>query len=187
MLVLYCLCLSSMCLCYYDSTMWESTITRPRKGLWITVCAVILVLIGLGTVWYVTSRQQSPFPASMQDSKLTKFYPTTLPDGFAVDKSSMKQTSGVITYIATDAKKRYINFSLQPRAESFDFNTFYGTILTRSFKFVTSNGEAAVGTMQSNGNSVGSLVNSSTWVIVSATASVSNDDIQKIVSGLKPY
>lgn len=172
---------------YHGNTMWEGAVTYSRKRLLITLALLLAAVSCLGIWYFIAKQQQSPFPTSIQDTKLTLFYPTTLPEGFAVDKSTIKRTNGVITYAATNAEKHYINFSLQERADKFDFDTFYSTILTRSFKFVTLNGEAAVGTMQSNGNSVGSLINSNTWVIVSSTAKVSTEEVQQIISNLKPY
>jgi hypothetical protein len=186
----YCLWLTLDELCYDEITMWENTAARSRKGRIIGLLLAIALLLSAGgivTCQMVERHNRSPFPETIHDAtNLTLFYPTTLPKGYVVDQTSVKRTNGVINYVATDNNKHYINFSLQARADKFDFNTFYSTTLSKAFKFTTPYGEATVGTMSSSGNSVGSLINGSTWIIISA-ARVSPEDIQTVISKLKTY
>ncbi|HYH74455.1 MAG TPA: hypothetical protein VD735_00680 [Candidatus Saccharimonadales bacterium] len=171
--------------------MWENDRLIRRQALlkYGTVTFVVLVLIAGIASWYVLSRRnESPFPPAIRtNTNLTLFYPTTLPEGYALDETSIDQTNDVISYVAEKPGKpsRYINFSIQPRADKFDFNTFYNTTLVKSFKFTTTLGEATVGSMQSNGNTVGSLINGDTWIIVSAPAAVKSSEVQTIIADLK--
>jgi hypothetical protein len=167
--------------------MWEGIALHGRSTRLKKIAGValaILIVAALATVgWYFAHRDTgSPFPSAIRSrTQLTLFYPTTLPEGYVLDAASVRQTNDVITYVAKKSDK-YINFSIQPRADTFDFTTFYSTVLVKSFKFTTPLGEATVGSMQSNGNTVGSLINGDTWVIVSAPADIKPSVVQGIIS-----
>lgn len=168
--------------------MWERTAIMTSKhrfapGIW---AALVLAAIATGClIWWLVSKQTSPFPATIQQSsQLTLFYPTTLPQGYELDRSSIQHTNGVVTYVAKNSVNKYINFSLQPRADNFDFTAFYTTTLVKAFKFTTTYGEATVGNMQSNGNMVGSLINGDTWLLISAPPVITSSSLQTIISNL---
>jgi len=160
---------------------------RSKKFLKLLIILVLLAgLIGGGLYAYPKYVKANPFTPDIQtNADFSLFYPTKLPAGYTIDKSTIKLTNGVVIYAAANGDLRII-FTIQKTPPSFDFNTFYSQALSNSQQFATPYGQVVIG--KSKDRYLGSLVSGSTWVIVSdSSPSISIDDLSLAMTHLKKY
>lgn len=162
--------------------------SRRQSGKRITVVftVILLCLAASGLAVYQSKKSQPAVPVAIQSkSQIPVLYPSKLPAGFALAKSSFNIAAGnIVAYYAANQSGQHLNFTVQPRPANFDFEKFYSQIISNSTRFNTTLGEAAVG--KANGHLLGSLATTNSWVIVTGNSkSVSAADIQFAISNLK--
>jgi len=160
-----------------------------RKKILIVViaCGVLAGLIGGFIVWKQLNQQPWPAPeiiAAQQSSSFKLYYPQSLPQGFHFQKGSLKQSSGVVIYeLLFDGNKKLF-ISAVPKPRGVDFNDFYNRILSNESAVLSTQGKAVIG--NAGGQTIGSLVSSSSWVTINTQASIASQTLQAILSSLKP-
>jgi hypothetical protein len=179
-------------MCYHGAIVWENKalydqVSFFKKRLWAIIGIITVTATIVAVAWATYYRHKPFFPIAITETatSYTLFEPRQLPTGYTVDKESFSRAANVLTFTAVNSEKQHINFSIQSRPPNYDYNSFYSAVLKDTFKFTTSEGEAAIGKAQ--GLTVGSLLTASTWVIVSSsTKSVTTNDIQQVLSHLEP-
>lgn len=160
---------------------------RRRRSFKVFMVIIILTLLGCGGYFgYTKYRQKNPFPVDIvQQSKLSLFYPSKLPAGFAVDQSSMQVTNGITAFSAINGSQKLV-FTQQKTPASFNFGAFYSQSLTDTNHFTTSYGQAAVG--KNSGRWLGSLVSGDTWLLLSTnSAQPTSGDMRFVLNNVKKY
>lgn len=78
----------------------QQTKRRNHKSLFIfLLILIVLIGVGAGSWWYINDRNSSPIPVQIRNSiNFTIYYPATLPQGYDLDKSSTRETKGVLLY-----------------------------------------------------------------------------------------
>lgn len=113
----------------------------------------------------------------------TLFYPTHLPQNYKLNKQSVESTSGqVVTYYATNPSNQHINFSIQAKPDTFDFDNFYTKSLAGTFRFSTENGEGAIG--KSEGKTIGSFVSGNSWTLITSENNIDTGTLQSVIKSL---
>lgn len=151
---------------------------------------IITILIGGGTGLAAVGAWRALHPPSMIPTNISEsvsfqlFYPTALPQGFSIDKTSFDSQHGIVVFSANGPHADHISFTVQRRPPTFDYDTFYKQGLSDATQFITSNGQAAIG--KARQTVFGSLVAGESWVIVSpSSSSLSENDMKLIIMGLK--
>jgi hypothetical protein len=168
----------------------SSTRKRPsRKLLVVMIAAAAIALLGAGAfcLYYFLSSQRDPIPQSISKQvNFPLYYPDTLPKNWKLDKSSfyVDTNNNIVGYLLRGPIGN-LNITIQPVPAAFDFNGFYTQRLHNTVQFLTPLGQGAIG--KSNQQLlVGSLVTTSSWVLASpSSASVTQTDIQFILSHLQ--
>lgn len=141
-----------------------------KKSFLFTGLSILIIAVGIigWTLRQNSMSQNNIFSTSIKSSvNFTLFYPTSLPEGFAINKQSIQTTQGqVITYTASDNTGHHIIFSIQQKPSTFDYDTFYAKSLSGTFRFSTTNGDAAVGKTPTG--TLGSFVSGDSWVLVTS-------------------
>jgi hypothetical protein len=168
-----------------ESHVRKPKVRKNRRKLWLGLFIVCL-LGGGGAAFYQYSHDRQPVPTQVkQQAQIPILYPTQLPQGFAVVKSSFNVSSGnIVVYYASDNTGKRINFTVQPRPANFDFEKFYSQVMINATRFKTAAGEAAVG--KANGHLLGSLATTKSWVLVTGNSdAVTADQLQTALSGMQ--
>jgi len=156
---------------------------RPR----LTVVFIVLILLATAGVYaYPKYANANPFPAGIRSNAgLSLFYPSKLPAGYTVDKTSINLSNGVLLYSANNGDKRLV-FTLQKTPTAFDFANFYKQQLTGDQQYQTPYGQATIG--KNSNHYLGSLTAGDTWLLLSSSGSqVSMDDMSLVMTHLKRY
>lgn len=109
------------------------------------------------------------------------FQPRNLPAGFAVDTSSFKLNSEVVTFVAKSAQGAVL-ITEQAIPRQLDFDTFYADQLSDTRRMTTGIGEATIGYF--GDTELGSIVTDRTWILVRAKQGVSSQQMDAIVQSL---
>lgn len=162
---------------------------RPKKRRLLKFFIFFLVLAALaggGFVAYQKYHTKNPFSADIQqNASIDLLYPAKLPAGYTVDPASILQTNGILTYNAKKGTQKLV-FTLQKTPTAFDFNTFYKQQIANNHSYSTQFGTAVIG--QNSNRSLGSLVDDSTWLLLTTNSSrVSQDDMSLVLTHLKKY
>jgi len=158
-----------------------------KKIVFICLSVLIITLGIVGLRKYQNKMSQNIFSNTMLSSvNFSLFRPASLPTGFIINKQSIQTNGQIVTYSASDKLGHNIVFSIQQRPATFDFDSFYSKSLTSTQRFITNNGEAAIGSAARAGK-VGSLVSGDTWVLVTSNySSLTSEAFQDILKGLTP-
>ena len=142
---------------------------KTNRAIFLSGLALLVLMFGS---LYYHFYHQPIVPVSIKtQSRIPILYPTKLPPGFSLVKSSFSITDeGVVTYYAEDSSRNKIIFTVQERPASFDFDKFYSESLSNSTKFTTPLGEAAVGS--ASGQLLGSLATDKSWVIITSLSKI---------------
>jgi hypothetical protein len=162
---------------------------KPKVRVWrkvVIFAAIIAALAGAGVYAYPKYFGPNPFPANIQqNTKLALLYPSKLPAGYQVDKTSFNLDNGILIYSAANGDKKMV-FTLQKTPANFDFTSFYKQQLTGTQQFQTLYGQATIG--KNSGHYLGSLPAGDTWVLLSTNSpAVSIDDMSTALQNLKKY
>lgn len=160
---------------------------RPRRAKRrFLIIFIILILAAAGAGGYLYEKAQSVVPASVvAQADIPVLYPSKLPPGYKIDKSSFKVSNGnIISYYAANQTSSRLVFTVQARPANFDYDKFYSESMTDTTKITTPIGEGAVGT--AGGHLLGSLATTKSWILITSNDNnIGADKIQTALSSLK--
>lgn len=160
---------------------------RPKRGKRrLLIVFFILVLIAAGAGAYLYQKSLVVVPANIvAQSDIPILYPSKLPAGYKINKTSFKVSNGnIISYYATNKTSSRLVFTVQARPPNFDYEKFYSSSMTDVTKIATPLGEGAVGT--AGGRLLGSLATTKSWILITTSdKSGGSDKIQIALSSLK--
>jgi hypothetical protein len=156
----------------------------------ILAIAIFNLLLGGAVVFYlVRHRASSPAPMptnvnAKQTSTYKLYYPSSLPGGYSVDKTTLSKTEEVTTYsakLATSSDALYFSFQNLPSS------TVLQTFQTQKMVFSESAGcpigEATIGQVHSS--IVASIATKETWILITIPASLGTDFMKQVVLALQ--
>ena len=154
-----------------------------RKWLFLGII-VGAALVGIAAVTLVRSQ---PIPRAFQEqATYPLYYPDGLPKGAEIDRESFRHPPDapeVLLYQLRWSNGINIVISEQARPEGANFQEFEQTKLSAQRAVITPYGKGIVG--RGEGKTIGSLITEKTWVLVTAPAAFTYDDMDRILSGLK--
>lgn len=160
----------------------------PWKSLGLAILIVTMAVAG----WYIYQQSDASKPVPQSVVRAVNFplyYPTKLPDGFHVDRQSIKATNNqtVEFSIEQDNQKILVTEAAKPELS---YEQIYSERLADRRDFDTPAGKVSVGNFKVNDDRAGgSLLTARTWVIVIAPRGYSLDrlsDVMRSFSELKP-
>jgi hypothetical protein len=166
--------------------------TRPpyRRRLRTIVLSGLTVAVIAGglTIWRLSIRPSAivnPFSASIMASvQFPLYYPTTIPPGFRIDRSSIVEPqTGVVIFSIDGAHQEKIYVSEEARSTTVMIGNFYKQFKNRK-EIGLSDGEVAGGYLPSTGNLVSSRANNTTWVICNTKAHLT---VNQMIAMLKSW
>ena len=164
-------------------------VPRKKRRLLKKVLLLCLFLgvLGGSAVWaYPKYAHPNPFPADIKTTDAVDlFYPSKLPAGYSVDKSTMQLGNNKLTYNAVNDGKKLV-FTDQKTSSAPSLQSFTSQYLKNSQTFDTYYGAAVVGKNQDR--YLGVLVADNSWLIVSTNSTqVTPDQIKFALQNLKKY
>ncbi|MBW4061792.1 hypothetical protein HJC99_04460 [Candidatus Saccharibacteria bacterium] len=145
---------------------------------------VLIILAGLGSgTWLLYTRHSNPIPTSIRDASAYKlYYPTAEPASYTLDKSSIKQSAGTVSFsLKSGANKPTIVVTQQTLPPNFDAQAMFahsslpttvspiGTIYDLTFKT----------------ESRYLVVAPKSLIFLGSTPKMTNGELQTIINGLK--
>ncbi len=158
---------------------------KSRRRLIVAAIIGCLLIIG-GVSGFLLWPRQPHFPASLISStEFPLYYPVTLPPGYSVDKNSVnQQTSSSLIYVIVRNGDRAISISEQAKPpQSQIVETAFAKNLSGSSLISTPYGTATIGIF--SGRISASLMTDKTWILLSAIAPVSSDEVATTLKGLQ--
>lgn len=154
-----------------------------RNTIAAALLAIAIAVVILFAAWL---RIPDPLPAAIRSSTpISLFYPTSLPEGYVLNRDSFSINNGVVSYTVQDSKGNKLLFTQQAPPASFNFEDFATKQISAGRRGNSPHGELVIGTFQ--GNAVASLRSSNTWLLISSPDKASLGNLEKIASELKVY
>jgi hypothetical protein len=166
--------------------------TNGFNKRWIVIAGFLLaaVLIGLA-VWRLTAAG-NPAPDTIQSAGGSGVYQpdsTKLPAGYTFDNSAIRQADdGVSIVTISSGNGKSVSISQQAKPGSDVIDNFLKTYIPLHAALSTSLGQAQVGAsgQSSSLQTIVSLpVKNGPWLIITAPADISQDDLKQIIESLK--
>lgn len=157
---------------------------RVRKKRYFIGVGIILALIAAGMTWYFVRPPSSPIPKNISETVIFPlFYPTKLPTGYVINKTSFHSDNQVVLYSLTKSGAPNIVITVQSKPNGFDFSDFKDKQLRSSKSIANDAGDTVVGLYADR--IVGSLLSDKSWVLVNAPSKVSAKDIETVMKSLR--
>jgi len=138
----------------------------------IFLIMIVLVIAVAGFVYYKYESRYRFFPSDIhRQADFSLYYPTQLPAGFNIDKTSIKLNQPgpgqlyVAYYIRFGGKKR-LTVSIQKRPKAFDYQSLYNQQFTDTSAFIAADGTGVVG--ESRFILTTSFVTKKSWLFITA-------------------
>ncbi len=165
-----------------------TTVVTPKRRLrWRLYTSLIVVCLLFGGVaGYLLWPRHPHFPATLvKATSYPLYYPAKLPSGYHVDQNSVNnQASSDLVYMVIRNGDRVISLSEQAKpAQSQIVSTTFAKNLSGSSLISTDYGTATIGIF--SGRVSASLMTDKTWILVSAIAPVSSDEVATTLKGLQ--
>lgn len=152
------------------------------------IIAVCIVVAALGVGGFFVFKAIRPSASAVQlvaDQAAFPIYePSVLPAGYTIDPGSVSLTSQALLFSASNAKGTKLVFTETPVSQGFDFESFYKAQYVGMQDVQSIYGRGTTGVI--NGVMGGSLVTTSTWVLVTGTKDMPSSTMASIIQGLKP-
>ncbi len=158
---------------------------KNKKLIWFSV-VVLLAISGAATAVHFIhpTPDRSPFSKTVKRSVIFPlYYPTVLPAGYWLDKSSISTTSSVVIYsvkYSGGAKKMVFSLHAQPTADQ--ISSFYFHYMPLHIDVSTTVGTAAIGAI--NNHTVVSLPTDKTWILLTGPPDVNQSLLRQIIESL---
>lgn len=154
---------------------------------------VVLAVAGVGLVtalllgyflWYALSQTPSAIREAATRATFPLYEPTQLPNGYSIDAASVSLTSEALLFTASNKTGEKLVFTQTPVSQGFDFESFYKEQYVGMQDVQSIYGRGTTGVI-SNAMS-GSLVTTSTWVLVTGTKDMAANTMASVIQNLKP-
>jgi flagellar basal body-associated protein FliL len=145
----------------------------------LSAILMLLLIIGISGWWLIHRSETGPIPKKIKNGvKFAIYYPNNLlPRGYELQKDSVKQENGLVTYTLQNGDKQiYVTEqSAPPRPPDL-------SVITNYKKVDTFAGQAAIGT--DRGAPIAFLVSNTTMVNMRATKDVPNDVLARTLQAM---
>jgi hypothetical protein len=161
---------------------------RLSKRRIITFVLIAICIIASAiTVTIIRDRQHTnSTPFSIETRQAVDFplyYPTNLPAGFTLDKTSISSTDEVVLYNLKAPGDAIINVSVQKRPEGANLEAFYAQELSDVHSIPTTHGVVKIG---KRGQSIfASLVTDTSWIIGTAKDGTLQEPVREVFTSLQ--
>lgn len=154
---------------------------------------VVLAVAGVGLVtalllgyflWYAPNHTPSVLHDAASKAAFPLYEPSALPDGYVIDPESISLTSEALLFSASNNKGEKLIFTETPVSQEFDFESFYKEQYVGMQDVQSVYGRGTIGVID-NAMS-GSLVATSTWVLVTGTKDMASSTMADVIRNLKP-
>lgn len=144
-----------------------------RVRLIAAICAIV-VIAGIGAVWFYMSRDINPIPKEIrQQARTTLYYPKDVPkdkfSGFSVQEDG-KLVSYIVNVDGTD-----VYVAIQPKTTRFDNDQFQKGIKNAT-QVQTSYGAVYIGDL--GGRTIGNLITADNWILLSGSSDSAHEAIR---------
>lgn len=159
---------------------------KLKKPLLITACVVAMVAIGMVAGSIIASSTLSvrvPDEIAAQ-ARSSVYMPGWLPSGYSVDQSSFTFSEDTVVFSAINPSGSRLIFAEQARPQDFDFDDFHNVQLQEP-KVIDGSKYTSVWGKATDGRLLLSVVTDETWIIMTTGALLSQEDLTRIVNGLK--
>lgn len=176
-------------LCVMEETTTPPAPRQPRrKAVLAGIIGVVIVCV-LGA-FYLASRQPVRIPGEATEGVTFPIYiPQKLPDGYKLDEKSFKYvpSEGVFVFQATNKAGDNLVFSEQGKPTSLNLDDFTGRQLIDARKLPNLPFSATTGKTLDKKNTLLSVVTDTTWLIMTTTSEVDNQELHDVAAGLVRY
>lgn len=153
----------------------------------VTAFLILVFLGGLGVGGWLYLKgkgEPSPIPAAVrQQVDFPLYYPSRLPDGYAVSQTPTVSESVVVMAVKTPSGNN-VFISQQAAPTGLDYQKFLNDELKRPREYSTPAGVAYIGGPV--GRMLGSILTSKTWILLNASLSGNTEnETKKVMASLE--
>jgi hypothetical protein len=162
--------------------------TRRQILLWLGM-PVIGLLIGGGIVWYLNLLRPHILPEIVEVANFQIYYPKQLPNHYTLKNDSFKYSSkeGTLIFEASDKAGDRLVFTEVKPPKDFNYSKFYEQQLSDSKPLENTPFPSRVGKAFDKKTTLMSIIADGTWIMVSTTADVSNQDMYSVAQSISKY
>lgn len=102
---------------------------KSRRALWFWLTGIIILCTlaaGSILVWRHAHQSKSPLASYAQKTNFPLYYPTFIPDGYALADNSVKASPQLVSYTLSAQGKPSVTVTLQPVPSGFDASAIIG-------------------------------------------------------------
>jgi hypothetical protein len=163
--------------------------SQPRhKRRWLLFIALMsLLAFGIGVLAaLMLSKPGVIVPENVAKNVSFPIYlPARLPGNFKVAQGSFSFRDDALIFAAKDSSGASIVFAEQKRNPKFDFSSFYTSQMSDAETLSGTPFPSVIGKAKKSQTRLLSVVTDQTWVFVSTSSPLSQEDMQTIATGLK--
>lgn len=154
---------------------------------------VVLAVAGVGFVtalllgyflWYAPNHTPPVLHDAASKAAFPLYEPSALPDGYVIDPDSVSLTSDALLFSASNNKGEKLIFTETPVSQEFDFESFYKQQYVGMQDVQSIYGRGTTGVI--NTVMSGSLVTTSTWVLITGSKDMPASSMVTVIKNLKP-
>lgn len=164
--------------------------TKVKMLLIIIFAVLVLSAAGvlLGTMLANTLHGGIKIPEPiLQQAKSQLYLPNSLPGTYKLTDNSFSIQEEAVLFTATDGTGSKIIFTEQVKPKDMNFDDFYKENFDDAKILSDVPYPSVVGKNPQTGGIMLSIVTDETWILATSASPLSQDDMQRIASGLKPY
>lgn len=159
---------------------------KRRFRMSILLALICIILLGAGLLTHTQlSEPKIKIPSKIiQQASFPVYMPQKLPEKYTVEHDSFSFQEEVLVFKARDDAGGSIVFSEQRKPNDFDFDAFY----KKQFRNVASLDGTAHTTVSGkvgDGRPFLSIVTDETWIFMTASNSLSDDDMRRIANSIE--
>ena len=133
------------------------------------VAAALVVIVVLGVGFVLQPKTPGSITKAAAGVNFPLYYPAHLPEGYALEQSSVSGTPDVVIFSAFNrATGNRLVVSEQARPTGFDFENFYHEQTSAYKHFAAPVGDGVTGT--AGDSYLGSIVTDHTWIIIKGSS-----------------
>ena len=159
--------------------------------MFVVVCILAVgAAVGVGAAIFSHRKVGvASIPASVQTAVHFQLYaPTVLPGTFRISPTSysLQENASIVVFTATDETGSTINITEQAKPNDLNFANFYATQMQNTATLDDVPYSSVWGKSPDGGRNMLSVVTDTTWILVSSTAPITEDNMKDIAKGLRP-
>lgn len=156
----------------------QKSFKRLSLSLFILLSSIVVATLFIGISSHISLSNPIPNDISSQvDFPL--YYPTELPSGFSLDKSSFRVSKKIVTYIINYDNDKTLIVNVQDKPANFDFESFQ----SKGKKLDSSLGDAYVGAL--GNQTVASIVTTKSWLLIGIPSPIDTASLVVILQHLR--